>query len=819
MPSPSTTSLILLENRRVTRSMTKLTAQGCATAVIVRRPLAERTASVNLEAPLPVARKSSPVNRPAAKPPLPHKAGFGFTLGGSTRTPEERERLRKERLAFFRRGGAYQDRKDLPAVKVWVASASSRDRYEREFVGRAGFYRIVPSPAFLAPPATNYRDQVLSPDMFFLVPGVRELAPHEWDEWRPEHNRVVDASKLFVPLTCSSGNLSPDDLKRYFPREWYTARAAEIRKARVGKKRRARHNDSSSAGFSWSRSQLSVHICHFPPPRPGVGVRRTAHPRLRRATAPTPHKGPQVSKRRLIICIQRVWANAQAPFQVAWSVLKLAVGCGLPPSGAQFVSLGRIAPLLFGDFIFFSLSITLADLILPIVDIFRTFGQDVIGVSACKAQEVHSGRGCIFSLAKSTPGTGQCRFDARCTQAEGVRRRLSGWCSGALVVPWLIALFGGIIREQGPLAPSSRFLPVMMDLIWMHMAPQVLPRQLYLQARSGSMQAEIRRVSTSWAKEYTLAERGFSLISRPAPDYTLAEGCALALAPEHSQALYDLSPKAGPTLRTGLLGNGGAPWPRVCPSLLMRTALDASRGISRTGCGRKSRPSRRRTLSGREMRSVSCDVSFLAFWVSRGVPPSLLVVASHRISNVPAGPIGCSHHSLIDQTAGARMRRACSITVRGAGSEWRPSSRKVHNPDPDTINDHWGCRGRNIAIDYGDLSVSSFRTYGAWGPTTVPGLDWLSGHFQYAPPPSTPSPALALTSVVRRIATAAWDGRQCRPMATGCAPDQDFELPGSVQGPAPLTGLPDCAWFYSVDRWDLLVLSFSTDCLRVLSFS
>ncbi|KAH9029854.1 hypothetical protein EDB85DRAFT_1891894 [Lactarius pseudohatsudake] len=237
MPSPSTTSLILFENRRVTRSMTKLAAQGCAAAVIVRRPLAERTASVNLEAPLSVARKSSPVNRPAAKPPLPYKAGFGFTLGGSARTPEERERLRKERLAFSRKGRAYRERKDRPTVKVWVASASSRDRYEREFVGRAGSYRIVPSPALLAPPATNYRDQ---------------LAPHEWDEWgptrRPEHNRVVDASKLFVPLTCSSGNLSPDDLKRYFPREWYTARAAEIRKARVGKKRRVKAHAAAKDG-------------------------------------------------------------------------------------------------------------------------------------------------------------------------------------------------------------------------------------------------------------------------------------------------------------------------------------------------------------------------------------------------------------------------------------------------------------------------------------------------------------------------------------------------------------------------------------------
>ena len=265
MPSPSTTSLILFENRCVTRSTTRLAAQGCgeqslllfcvgavvlrhaiAAAVIVRRPLAERTASVNLEAPFPVARKSSVVKPPAAKPssslPLPaYKVGFGFTLSGSPRTPEERERLRKERLAFFRR---VRGRKDLPTAKVWAASASasSGERYVRKFVGsRTSFHRIVSNPALLAPPATNYGGQVLSPDMFVLVPAVRELAPHEWDEWRPsrrpEHSRVVDISMLFVPSMTSSGNLSPDDLRRYFPREWHAARAAAIRELRDGKKR------------------------------------------------------------------------------------------------------------------------------------------------------------------------------------------------------------------------------------------------------------------------------------------------------------------------------------------------------------------------------------------------------------------------------------------------------------------------------------------------------------------------------------------------------------------------------------------------------
>ena len=224
--------------------------------MIVRRPLAERRASVNIEAPLPVARKFYVVKPPAAKPvcslPFPYKAGFGFTPSISPRTPEERERLRKERLAFFRRGRAYRGRDGLPRVKVWTASERG-ERYEREFVDtRTGFYRLVPSPALLAPPATNYGGRVLSPDMFCLVPEVRELAPHEWDEWRPtrrpEHSRVVDPSMLFVPSTDSSGTLFPEDLKRYFPREWYRARVAMIREVPVGRKRRAKVLTAAKGG-------------------------------------------------------------------------------------------------------------------------------------------------------------------------------------------------------------------------------------------------------------------------------------------------------------------------------------------------------------------------------------------------------------------------------------------------------------------------------------------------------------------------------------------------------------------------------------------
>ena len=258
--SSSTTSYILFENRRVSRSSTKLAAQGCGersllglacvvlshtvAAGIVRRPLAERTASVNVEASLSVARKSYVVKPPADKPVRsllpPFKAGFGFTPSGSPRTPEERERLRKERLAFFRRGRAYQR---LPKIKVWAAAAERGKRYEREFVDtRTGFHRIVPSPALLAPPATNYGGRVLSPGMFCLVPAICELAPHEWDEWRPtrrpEHFHAVDPSMLSVPLPNPFGTLFPDDLKRYFPREWYRARVAMIREVPVGKKRR-----------------------------------------------------------------------------------------------------------------------------------------------------------------------------------------------------------------------------------------------------------------------------------------------------------------------------------------------------------------------------------------------------------------------------------------------------------------------------------------------------------------------------------------------------------------------------------------------------
>jgi hypothetical protein len=78
---------------------------------------------------------------------------------------------------------------------------------------RTGFHRVIPSPAFLALPATNRSAQVLEPDTFTVVPEIRECAPPKWNDWRPTHrpeyNPDVDAPILLVPSTRSSSNLYP----------------------------------------------------------------------------------------------------------------------------------------------------------------------------------------------------------------------------------------------------------------------------------------------------------------------------------------------------------------------------------------------------------------------------------------------------------------------------------------------------------------------------------------------------------------------------------------------------------------------------------
>ncbi|KAF8274759.1 hypothetical protein EI94DRAFT_1869742 [Lactarius quietus] len=760
---PSTTSFILFENRRVARPTIKLAAQGCA-AVIVRRPLAERMASVNVEAPLPVARKSYVVKKPADKLvcslPFPYKAGFGFTPSGSPRTSEERERLRTERLAFLRRGRAYRGRKDQPTIKVWAGSALREEKYEREFVDtRTGFHRIVPNPALLAPPATNYGGQVLSPDMFCLVPEVRELAPHEWDEWRPtrrpEHFRVDDPFMLFVPSTNSSGTLFPDDLKRYFPREWYRARVAKIREVPVGKKHRVKavaavcrrsamicgdavilpHFPGLSCVFTFVASPLRV-------PALASAARRTRDYDVRQML--TPRKGPQVSKRRLIKFLEQSAG--------------LTAICMIIDQIAQ----GRFAPLPqwipFGDFVIYSFPRSLADPTLPI---------GVIGVSACKVQEVHSGRGCIFSLTKSTPGDASYVFgasvstvtvlftpttEARRTLTEGVRRPLSGWCSGAFVVPTGEIRKGvGLTGEGAHVGRATR----------QHMVEELV----------------------LWHQR----QRGLEFL------------------------------KAGPTLRTGLPGNGGAPWVRGCPS------PEGARCV-------ESWPSRRWMHSGRATHPVSCDIS-LAFLGSFKVNlPVRRSLGSDTTSN------GLFRvHYLIDQAAGTRI---CSSTVRGAIP-----------------------KGARVVVS-GDVTKGTLQSITATS-RLLPCEDTahgdqplgLTAKWSFPLRPPTPRitrlPALALTSVVRRIATAACYGRQCRPKATslhgdscvgfpnpldspfeavslllftdidldqpelavGCAPDQDFELPGSAQGSSPLIGLPDWAWLYSLYDWNI----FFTDCLQVLS--
>jgi hypothetical protein len=190
---------------------------------------------------------------PSAKPvlpaPLPYKSGFGFVLRGAPRTPEERERLHKERLAFLRRARASQ-RRDLPKFKIRDAPIITYDtQYTREYVSeRTGFRRIISSPALLAPPATNYCGQVLEPDMFTVVPEICEHAPLKWDEWRatprPEYNSKIDRSMLFVPTTTSSGDFYAEDMARFFPFLWRKVLAEHKREVRLKKKKR----------LSWARA-------------------------------------------------------------------------------------------------------------------------------------------------------------------------------------------------------------------------------------------------------------------------------------------------------------------------------------------------------------------------------------------------------------------------------------------------------------------------------------------------------------------------------------------------------------------------------------
>ena len=204
---------------------------------------------MNFGAPLP-AKCAAPIPKPpSANPvlpaPLPYKTGFGFVLRGAPRTPEERERLHKERLAFLRRARECQQRRDLPKFKISDAPivAHGTTQYTREYVSEpTGFHRIIPSPALLAPPATNYRGQVLEPDMFTVVPEIREHAPPKWDEWcatpRPEYNSKIDPSMLFVPTTTSSGDFYAEDLASFFPYLWRKVLAEHNREVRLKKKKR-----------------------------------------------------------------------------------------------------------------------------------------------------------------------------------------------------------------------------------------------------------------------------------------------------------------------------------------------------------------------------------------------------------------------------------------------------------------------------------------------------------------------------------------------------------------------------------------------------
>jgi hypothetical protein len=213
-------------------------------AIIVRRPLSDRTTSVNTGAPLSAKRKQG-VPKPAVSVPLPYKTGFGFIPGMAPRTPEERERLRKERLAFFRRARVYQ-RKNLPKFKICRVSAVPYEaQYIREYVGqRTDYYRILPSPALLAPPATSYGGQVIDTNTLAIIPEIRLHAPPAWNKEcptdRPAQDAEIDETMLSVPPTTPSGGLYAEDLAVFFPAVWRRILAEHKREVRAQKKRMAK---------------------------------------------------------------------------------------------------------------------------------------------------------------------------------------------------------------------------------------------------------------------------------------------------------------------------------------------------------------------------------------------------------------------------------------------------------------------------------------------------------------------------------------------------------------------------------------------------
>ena len=214
--------------------------------VLIRRPLSNKTTSVNSGVPLPAKRAVSMPKPPSAKPVFPapplYKTGFGFIPKGAPRTPEEREHLHKERLAFLRRARAYRPR-DLPRFKFRGAPTIAYDtQYTREYVSKRTGYRIIPSPALLAPPATTRCGQVLEPDLFTVVPEICEHAPSKWDEWhatpRPEYSPKIDRSMLFVPTTASKGDFYAEDMARFLPFLWRRALAEHNCEVRLKKKKR-----------------------------------------------------------------------------------------------------------------------------------------------------------------------------------------------------------------------------------------------------------------------------------------------------------------------------------------------------------------------------------------------------------------------------------------------------------------------------------------------------------------------------------------------------------------------------------------------------
>ncbi|TFY79351.1 hypothetical protein EWM64_g4660 [Hericium alpestre] len=187
--------------RRVLQDQTPVNGRVARSSKLARAKPSATTKAKNRH-PSPLSKDISAYIAPPSTPPR-KVGGFGFN---------EHVAAKATRVRAI-------NRVNVPDIETWEPLEGDIEMPKRDYVDEEAVEgRVLPSPGYLAPPATNKEGRVLKDDEYRTFPAVSFYAPLPWDKFDSvDTPETVHSYMLAVPALDNWSRLTYEDEVFYFP--------------------------------------------------------------------------------------------------------------------------------------------------------------------------------------------------------------------------------------------------------------------------------------------------------------------------------------------------------------------------------------------------------------------------------------------------------------------------------------------------------------------------------------------------------------------------------------------------------------------------